>query len=67
AENLGHLLVNSDAYNSSVKLAKTAQEKTRSLLANLTGDRNHLINRVLMVGKDNKYFRQLKQLRANQA
>lgn len=62
-DTLSQLLVNSQAYGSSLKLVKLAQEKTRGLLANLSNDESHLINRVLMIGKDNKYFRQLKQLR----
>ena len=62
-DNLSQLLVNSNAYDSSLELVRAAQEKTRGLLTNLTGDDSHLINRVLMIGKDNKYFRQLKQMR----
>jgi len=59
-KNLSSALVSSGAYDSSLKLVKDAQEKTRALISQLTDDRSHLINNVLTIGKDNKYFRQIK-------
>jgi geranylgeranyl pyrophosphate synthase len=58
-ENIGRELVASGAYRSSLELVQSAQDKTKTLLAGLTGDKSHLINCVLAIGKDNKYFRQL--------
>jgi|GEM_PF-5322166 geranylgeranyl pyrophosphate synthase len=60
-ENFGSLLIASGAYDSSLELVKASRERTRVLISGLTDDRDHLINRVLAIGKDNKYFRQLKK------
>lgn len=62
--NLASEFVSSGAYESSLKLVRVASDQTKALLANLDPLRKeaNLLKQVLVVGKDNKYFRQLRSL-----